>query len=111
MRSTEMFAGPFYRDDDKAEPPMFHFYPHPGVVKMCGCKRVFKVRVEEASEATDETYWSWWDLDSKEEPKFTHTYPKRLHLDICFPAGIKGEEDRGKGLALPVNIVVLEEVR
>jgi hypothetical protein len=97
-RATEMYAG------NGPNGKLFHFYPSAYLVTFCGCKEAFHIRVCEAPAVTPDTYWAWWD---NKEAKFTHTYPARIHIEICFPAGIKEREERGFGVAVPVTIEYL----
>jgi hypothetical protein len=87
------------------EPYYDHFYPHPGVVRMCGVKRVFKVLVEEDQSGSEDPYWGWWDNDKQ---MFLFVYRKQMLLNMCFPYGPEVQERRGDGIRLPVKITVLE---
>lgn len=46
-------------------------------------------------------YWGWYD---NSEGKFTLIFQNWLSLNICFPYGIKGAEDCGKGKAYRLEL-------
>jgi predicted SPOUT superfamily RNA methylase MTH1 len=47
-------------------------------------------------------YWGYYDNESR---KFTHIYPAYFLLNMCFPYGIKAEEDRNFGKAYRLEII------
>lgn len=46
-------------------------------------------------------YWAWWD---NERQDFSLVYAKRFFLGMCFPFGLKIEEETGRGKAYRVNV-------
>jgi hypothetical protein len=46
-------------------------------------------------------YWGWFD---KERKAFTMIYQQYFLLDMCFPYGIKAEEDRDFGKAYRLRV-------
>lgn len=50
-------------------------------------------------------YWGWLDSTINE---FTMVYPKRFLLEICFPAGLKATEEKGRGKAYRLNVLKIE---
>jgi len=108
MKQTEMFCG------EIGEGMLFHFYPSAAVVKMCGVSadKVHKVTVTEVSEVVEQTkatgteaYFAWWD---NEDQRFVHVYPSFLQVDVCFPYGVKGAQQAGKGMAYQVEVRIIE---
>lgn len=49
----------------------------------------------------DPDYWAWWD---NKEQRFSIIWAKHFLLEMCFPYGIKAEEDRDFGKAYRVNV-------
>lgn len=47
-------------------------------------------------------YWGWFDEPRQE---FTMIYPQYFLLNMCFPYGIKAEEDRKYGKAYRLEVV------
>ena len=47
-------------------------------------------------------YWGWYDF---EEQKFTMIYAKRFLLEMCFPYGIKAEEEKNRGKSYRLLII------
>lgn len=106
LRSTVMFCK---RCDGKHESRFTAFYPSAFCVRLHGAGAVLKVRVtEEPMTADRDRHWGWWDLDGEGEPRFVHVYPHQMLLDMCFPYGPEVEEQRGKGIRLPVRIEILD---
>ncbi len=68
-----------------------HFYPHPTIVRMCGEREVFPVRVIEDLEGP---YYGWWD---HRRQMHTMIYDAKVLVEICFPYGSKSAEERGDG--------------
>lgn len=51
---------------------------------------------EANGELLNADYWGWFD---EKEQEFTMIYPQYFLLNMCFPYGIKAEEDRKYGKA------------
>lgn len=51
--------------------------------------------------ANEPDYWAWWDADKK---RFGLIFGKHFLLNMCFPYGMKSEEERGRGKAYRVNV-------
>jgi hypothetical protein len=86
------------------------FYQNTFCVRASGATVIHKVQVTEDPErdrTNKEGYWGWWDLDGKED-RFMFVYAHQTLLNMCFPYGPEAEEQRGKGLRLPVKIEILE---
>jgi hypothetical protein len=47
-------------------------------------------------------YWGWYDSRIK---KFSMIYAKHFLLEMCFPYGIKANEDKGQGKAYRLEII------
>lgn len=47
-------------------------------------------------------YWGWYDNEKK---KFTLIYAQYFLLNICFPYGLKAQEERGDGKAYRLEII------
>jgi hypothetical protein len=102
MRETTLFC---QHIDGRHGKWYAHFYSHPTAVKMCGNEPVIQATVRELPEAKPDCYWAFWNA---KDQSFHHVYPVRELVDICFPYGIKGAEELGEGVCLPVQI---EEVK
>ena len=50
----------------------------------------------------EQEYWGWYDFERKE---FTIIYSNYKQFSVCFPYGIKVEEDSNKGKAYRLKIV------
>lgn len=98
LRETRLFC---HKKDGKYR----NFYPNEFCVKMCGvADPIVEVVVTESALLVPSSvgYWAWWD---NERGSFSMVYETRTVLSICFPYGIEAEEERGKGVALPVTVV------
>jgi hypothetical protein len=71
----------------------------------CGLPyRIVRVTVTETSdEDPAATHWSWVDA-SADEPAWALTWPSRAQFEICFPYGVKAEEEAGKGRAIRLHV-------
>ena len=49
-------------------------------------------------------YWGWYDAEDRE---FAFIYPAYTLLEICFPYGIKAEEEVKRGWAFRLNVEVV----
>lgn len=47
-------------------------------------------------------YWGWYDNERK---RFTHIWQAYILLEMCFPYGMKVEEEKGRGKAYRLEIV------
>lgn len=73
-------------------------YPTEAAVKMCGGTDIRHIKV--IADLTG-PYWGWWDA---EQDKFSMIYLSKFLLAMCFPYGIRAEEEAGKGKALRFRI-------
>jgi hypothetical protein len=89
------------------------FYPSPEVVRMAHKpgpgEAIIRVRVRKVEGDEKPDGWGWWDFengptDGGREPCFEFVWPAKFLLDMCFPAGTKGEEERGRGTAVPIKV-------
>lgn len=53
-------------------------------------------------DSTKPDYWGWYD---NEEQKFLLIFPAYFMLNMCFPYGMKVEEEAGKGKAYRLEII------
>jgi hypothetical protein len=97
-----------------------HFGISPVSASLYGHKEeeIIKVEVSVAEDQTEALppqndpkinepdYWGWWD--AKQE-KFSLIWSKYFLLNMCFPYGMKVEEEAGKGKAYRVNVKKIEE--
>lgn len=84
-----------------------HFYPHPGIVRLCfgGTVETLCVTVEEEGEGKESSYWAWWN---NEDQKFQFVYRRAFLVRMCFPNDIDLYVKRGDGLLLPVSVTIKE---
>lgn len=84
-----------------------HFMANAEVTRLYDAKRKVYAAIVEMTEETPDCYWGWWN---KERQCFTHIYPWKGGVEMCFPYGTKPEAERGKGCLLPVKITLGAEV-
>lgn len=82
-----------------------HFYGDESLVRYCGHKEIFKVKVKECENEKTNTHWSWWNNKSK---SFDYTHFNKLGVTICFPYGVKIMEEENEGKLLPVIVELIE---
>ena len=105
MKQTEMYC---YLPKWDKENRFYGFYPHLFAVRChADNEPVLKVLVTEEQE-TKESYWAWWDFAEK---NFSFVYPRKMLLEMCFTYGPEVEIKAGKGLILPVSIVVIKTLK
>lgn len=56
---------------------------------------------QEQRDSAGADYWGWFD---NEEKKFTLIWAQLFLLDMCFPYGLKAEEERDRGKAYRLNV-------
>jgi hypothetical protein len=49
------------------------------------------------------THWSWIDAGD-DSPSWALTWPSRAQFEVCFPYGVKAEEERGKGRSVRLRV-------
>lgn len=47
-------------------------------------------------------YWGWYCFERRD---FSLVWPSFMSLDLCFPSGIKGAEEAGKGKAYRLEVI------
>ena len=60
-------------------------------------------RTNKDSKSDIADYWGWYDLENDKWSMML--YPKYFLLNMCFPAGIVGTEDRGQGKAFRLEVI------
>lgn len=65
-----------------------------------------KLNFEVERDSKDADYWGWFDQE-KTPPTFSSSliYPKYFLLNICFPYGIQGSEDKNQGKAYRIKFL------
>ena len=114
FEKTAVLSGDVYR----------HFGIHPNTVSVYGDKVedivvvVMKISEDQSipepnSKPDKPDYWVWYDEDTILTKRgFSNMlYAQRFLLNMCFPAGIKGSEDAGRGKAYRVEIVEVKDYK
>lgn len=83
------------------------FYPSKLQVQMCGVgnEDIVKVKVSQALYNEVTTHYGWWD---NKDNCFCMIFESYHQLAMCFPYGIKDEEERGRGLACNLKVEEIE---
>jgi len=110
FKTTAVFNGRHY----------VHFGIHPTTASLYGNRREdiveLTMRLAEDQEVPKHTsgpksnpnadYWGWYEDDIG---KFTLIWQAYMLLEMCFPYGMKVEEDKGRGKAFRLEIVQAQD--
>ena len=90
----------------------YHFGIHPNLASIYGDKPEDIVSLEMIPAENQELpadeiqmevdYWGWYD---ERQQRFTLIFPKRFLLNMCFPYGMKAEEDLGRGKSYRLQVL------
>ncbi len=109
MKETIMYCQEFNRHD--GEKFYTHFYLNLIAIRLADSKSpILKVNVKEIREGEESDYWAWWSHE-KDDNKFMICYYQKKILNMCFPYGMKIEEDRGNGIGVNVMIEIIEVMK
>jgi hypothetical protein len=53
------------------------------------------------------SHWGWIDADA-DVPTWVLVWPSRAQYEVCFPYGVKAEEDHGKGQSIRLCVTERE---
>ena len=92
-----------------------HFGIHPMIASLYGDdpKDIINVKIEISKDQKKPNpegpyvgadYWGWYDFEKK---KFTMIYAQYFLLNMCFPYGLKTEEERNIGKAYRLLVTAL----
>ena len=109
MKETIMYCQELDRHDGGKFYTYFHL--HPSITRMCDNELpILKVNIIEVREGEESDYWAWWSYENNDD-KFIFCYHQKKILGMCFPYGMKIEEENGKGIGVNVMIEIIEVMK
>ena len=55
------------------------------------------------------THWGWFDAEKTDTPEWALVWPSRAQFNVCFPYGVKAEEDKGRGRTARLRVTERQE--
>jgi len=112
----QLMFGLLMKDHSTGEKFFHDIYPSKMQVGMCldtwdkNDERIIPLQVREAKDGDKPTHWGWIDAPNEllgrmnENEEISMIFATETMLKICFPYGLKAEEERGKGRAVRVVV-------